>query len=87
MRTAAVITVVAVALTGMVSLLMREDTQLWHLSVVGGVAGVLAGSLRWGRRGALVGMAVGVVLGLAAPFLYIPFWLAFTLPPHPEYDL
>ena len=87
MRTAAALAIVATALVGMASLLMREGTQLWHLVAVGAVAGVLAGGVRSGRRGALVGLAVGCVLGLLAAFLYIPFWLAFTLPPHPEVDL
>lgn len=87
MRTAAVLVIVAAALIGMVSRLMREGTQFWHLVAVGAVAGVLAGGVRWGRRGALVGLAAGCVLGLVAPFLYMPFWLVFTLPPHPEVDL
>jgi len=87
MRTAVALVVVVAALVGMVLLLMREGTQLWQLMAVGAVAGVLAGGVRWGRRGALVGVAAGCVLGLIAPFLYIPFWLAFTLPPHPEVDL
>jgi hypothetical protein len=87
MRTAAALAVVAVTLLAMVSLLMREGTQFWQLVVIGAAAGVLAGSVRWGRRGAIFGLVAGCVLGLAAPFLYIPFWLAFTLPPHPEIDL
>jgi hypothetical protein len=87
MRTAAGITVVAVGLARMVSLLTREDTHIWQLVAVGAVAGVLAGAVRWGVRGALVGGAAGCALGLLAPFLYIPFWLVFTLPPHPQYDL
>ena len=87
MRTTAALVVVAAAVAGMVALLMREGTQLWHLVTVGAVAGVLAGGVRWGWRGAVVGLAAGCVLGLVAPFLYMPFWLAFTLPPHPEVDL
>ncbi len=87
MRTAAAIIVVAVGLAGMVSLLMRDGTQFWQVCAVGGAAGALAGGIRWGRRGVLIGGSVGVALGLAAPFLYIPFWVVFTLPPHPEFDL
>jgi len=87
MRTAAALVVVAAALVGMASLLVREGTQLWHFAAVGAVAGVLAGGVRWGWRAALVGLAAGCVIGLAAPFLYIPFWVAFTLPPLPEIDL
>jgi Na+/proline symporter len=71
----------------MVSLLMHEGTQLWQLVAVGAVCGVLVGGLLWGRRGSLIGLSVGCVLGLLAPFLYIPSWLVFTLPPHPEFDL
>jgi hypothetical protein len=87
MRTAAAILIGTAALAGMVALLMREETQLWQLVAVGAGGGMLAGGVRWRRRGVLVGLAGGCVLGLIAPFLYIPFWLAFTLPPHPEYDL
>ena len=87
MRTTVALLVASVALYAMVSLLMREDTQLWHLVAVGSVAGLLTGGVRCRRRGALIGVAAGCVLGLVAPFLYIPFWLVFTLPPHPEYDL
>jgi hypothetical protein len=87
MRTAVAILVSVATLVGMVSLLMREDTPLWQLVVLGGAAGMLVGRVRWGQRGALVGAMVGCVLGLLAPFLYAPFWLAFTLPPHPEHDL
>jgi H+/gluconate symporter-like permease len=87
MRTASAITVAVVALAGMILLLMRGDPQPWQLAPVGAVAGAVAGGVRWGRVGALVGGAFGSVLGLIAPLLYIPFWLAFTLPPHPEYDL
>ena len=87
MRTAAALVVVAAALAGMVSLLMRENTHLWQLVAVGAAAGVSAGGVRWGWQVALVGITAGCVLGLVAPFLYIPFWLAFTLPPHPEFDL
>jgi hypothetical protein len=87
MRTAAALVIVAAGLVGMVSLLTREGTQLWQLAAVGASTGALAGGARWDRRGALVGGAAGCVVGLAAPVLYIPFWLAFTLPPHPEVDL
>jgi Na+/proline symporter len=87
MRTASAILIGLAAVAGMVPLLMREETQVWQLVGVGAVGGVLAGGVRWGRRGALVGLAAGCLLGLIAPFLYIPFWLVFTLPPHPEYDL
>ncbi|MCE9567125.1 MAG: hypothetical protein K8U57_34415 [Planctomycetes bacterium] len=75
------------ALLGMVLLLMRDSTRLWQLAAVGALAGVLVGTVRSGRHGAIVGVAVGCLLGLAAPFLYAPFWLVFTLPPHPECDL
>lgn len=87
MRLAAALIVVAATLVGEVALLMREDSQLWHLAAVGAAAGAIAGGAGWGRRGARVGAAAGCALGLIAPLLYIPFWLAFTLPPHPEVDL
>jgi hypothetical protein len=45
---------------------MREETQLWQLVAVGAGGGVLAGGVRWGRRGVLVGLAGGCVLGLIA---------------------
>ena len=87
MRTAVALVFAVAAPAGMVPLLMREGTYLWQLVAVGASAGALAGGVRWGRRGAMIGVAAGCVLGLLAPFLYIPFWLALTLPPHPEYDL
>jgi hypothetical protein len=37
-----------------------------------------------GRAGAATGAAVGVLARLVAPLVYAPFWLAFTLLPHPD---
>lgn len=87
MRTAIALAIVAGALVAMIALLLRDTTQLWQLVAVGAFAGSLAGGVRWGRRGAFIGLATGCLLGWAAPFLYMPFWLVFTLPPHPEVDL
>jgi hypothetical protein len=87
MRTAVALLVAIAALPALVLLLMRDDTQLWELALVGAAAGMLVGGVRWGWRGAFIGVAVGCAIGLAAPLLYIPFWLVFTLPPHPEVDL
>ncbi|WP_439624658.1 hypothetical protein [Gemmata sp.] len=87
MRGAAAALISLAALSGMVLLLMRESTRLWQLAAAGALAGVVVGAFHSDRRGASVGVAVGCVLGLAAPFLYAPFWLVFTLPPHPDCDL
>ncbi len=87
MRRAFVAVISVAALLGMVLLLMRESTRLGQLVAVGALAGVLAGGIQRGPRGAFIGLALGCVLGLAAPFVYAPLWLVFTLPPHPEGDL
>lgn len=86
-RTVAAVLFVVAAPAGMVPLLMREDTRLWPLMAVGTVAGALADGVRWGWRGVWIGAICGCVLALLAPFLYIPFWLYFSLPPYLEYDL
>jgi Na+/proline symporter len=86
LRTVFILVTLAAALVSMVSLLMHDDSKLWQLVVVGAVAGVVVGGMRWGRRGALICMAAGILCGLLAPLFYFPFWMLFTLPPHPEVD-
>lgn len=87
MRTAFMILTVVAAIAASAWLLMQENTKLWHLIVLGGMAGAVIGRIRWGWRGSTVGVVVECLLGLAAPILYVPFWLVFTLPPHPKVDL
>ncbi len=71
----------------MVYLLTQETTEIWHLALVGAGAGCAVGGTRWGMRGVGIGVVIGAMLGTMAPFLYLPFWLYFTLPPHPKIDL
>jgi hypothetical protein len=85
-RTTAAAAIVLVALTVEVLLLAR-DSRLWLLVVVGAAAGAFAGGFRQGRYGLLVWLLVGGAVGLLSPLLYYPFWLVFTLPPHPTPDL
>jgi hypothetical protein len=75
------------SIVALVALLMREETELWHLMVCGGLGGAITGFVWRGWRGLLWGLIIGAVIGLISPFLYMPFWLVFTLPPHPELDL
>lgn len=86
MRTAGALLLGLGTLAGLVYLLSQEDTALWQLGVVGGSGGLAVGVVRWQRQGALIGLVAGVVVGLLSPILYLPFWLVFTLPPHPKYD-
>ena len=69
------------------ALLGREETELWHLTVCGCVGGAITGFVWRGRCGLLWGFIIGAATGVVSPFLYFPFWLVFTLPPHPEIDL
>jgi hypothetical protein len=78
---------VSASIVALVALLMREETELWHLILCGCAGGAITGSIWRGRRGLLWGFVIGAVIGFISPVLYIPFWLAFTLPPHPEIDL
>jgi hypothetical protein len=87
MRSAVTAAISLAAVSGMVLLLMQDSTRLWELVAVGAIGGVLVGAVGWGRRGAIFGVVVGCLVGVAAPFVYAPFWLIFTLPPHPECDL
>jgi hypothetical protein len=86
MRTVIAVAIVIVALAAAVLLLMRDGEQLWLLAI-GAISGILVGGVRYGRRGAWIGAAVGCMLGFLAPFLYVPFWLVFSLPPYLEHDL
>ena len=63
--------------------LMVWDAHLLLLAAFGATCGGLAGRAAWGRRGLLVGAAVGLVLPLA----YIPVWFVFDLPPDTGIDL
>lgn len=87
MRASLAILVAAATLAGMTFLLTRDGTGLGHLAAVGGCGGLAAGALLRGRAGVVIGGAVGLLAGLVAPLVYAPFWLAFTLPPHPDVDL
>lgn len=86
MRVTAATLIVLISLPVMVWMLMQKSTVVWQLILVGSFAGLLAGSIGWGRQGAVIGFVAGSVIGLAAPVLYTPFWFFFTLPPHPEVD-
>jgi hypothetical protein len=68
-------------------MLMHEVGGLIALVSWGVVCGGVVGYLWGGRRGCLIGGAVAAVFGLLSPWLYLPFWLYFTLPPHPKVDL
>lgn len=69
-------------------LLLRQDgTGFEHLIPTGLVGGAITGSMRRGNRGLVAGAVIGAAVGAAAPIAYAPFWLGFTLPPHPEVDL
>jgi hypothetical protein len=87
MRRAVASGLLLAGLAVMVHLLTQESTELVHLVLVGGTTGLAAGGICWRWRGALIGAVAGCLLGLIAPALYGPFWLIFTLPPHPEVDL
>jgi len=69
---------------GIVWLLTREETQLWLLISTGLAAGAVAGGLglRRGVLGIVIGAAAGATVGVLAPFVYIPLWLMFDLPPY-----
>jgi hypothetical protein len=86
LRTVFALVTLAAALAAMVSLLMRDESKLWQLVVVGAAAGIVVGCTWWGRWGAFLCMAVGILCGLLAPVVYYPFWMMFTLPPHPKVD-
>ena len=82
-----VLLLIAASVAAMAALLMREETELWHLIACGSLGGTVTGFVWRGWRGLLWGVLIGAGIGLISPFVYIPFWLAFTLPPHPAVDL
>lgn len=87
MRSTIAIVVILATLVGMVQLLMWDASELWHVVLLTGTGGFIAGLVRWRWRGALIGAGIGMIIGILSPLLYLPFWLVFTLPPHPEKDL
>jgi hypothetical protein len=87
MRTLIAVLILATTLALLILLLTREDTSLWQLTALSGAAGLISFGIRWGWRGAVLGGVVGIFVGMIMPLLYLPFWLAFTLPPHPQVDL
>lgn len=63
--------------------LLRRDCHFMILLAIAGSCGASAGALIARDRGA----GVGLVLGLVALPVYVPFWLVFNLPPDPGLDL
>src|SRR5262249_51853516 len=53
----------------------------FHIVGTSEVASVIVGFMLGGRRGVLIGALLGLVIGLLVPIVYLPFWLAFDLPP------
>lgn len=51
--------------------------------VVAAGLGAAAGAVGWGRRGLAPGAAVGALI----PFVYLPLWFAYDLPPSWDCDL
>lgn len=83
--TAALVSITACVVV-MVALLMR-GTGIGELVLCGAIGGATAGASWRGRRWLFFGLILGAGVGLISPCLYAPFWIAFTLPPHPEIDL
>lgn len=86
LRLTAALASVTACLVVMVARLMR-DSGIGELALCGAIGGAAAGACWRGRRWMVLGLLLGAGVGLIAPFLYMPFWIAFTLPPHPDVDL
>lgn len=81
MRCLGAIVSVVVGIMGIYQL-MIWDAHFLLLGAFGSACGLGTGSILARRRG----LVPGAALGFLAPLIYLPFWLAFDLPPSVDLD-